>query len=712
MDVSKLLALIGNRSAFTFEVEGYEGALKVVRFAGDEGLSRLFEFQIEVASDGAELDDYVGKAGVLAIEGIDEPRFVHGFIRQAEYVGESRNYLLHELVLVPQIWRLQNRQDCRIFQEMRTPDIIHQVLTEAGVPADKFRFELNDAYAPRNYCVQYRESDLDFISRLLEEDGIFYFFEHSMDKHVLVMADKAGAHPTIPGNPVLWFNAPGGLVNDREHVDSFRFAQSVRPGRVALRDFYFPTPDLNMEVGEASDRDPELEVYDYPGEYRTPERGAPDRGATIARTRLEALQVHRRMGNGASDCMRMTAGCTFTLQAHPANELNKAYKLVRVVHHAAQPQVLDEDASGEFSYHNEFMCMESSVPFRPTRVTPRPFVRGIQSATVVGPPGEEIHTDEQGRVKVQFHWDRRGEHNEHSSCWIRVSQLWAGAGWGAMFLPRIGHEVLVDFIEGDPDRPIVTGRVYHGLNDTPYPLPQEKTKSTIKSDSSLGGGGFNELRFEDRKKDEQVFLHAEKNLDIWVKNDRMEAIRHDRHLIVGDTVSGGKVGTKCEEVLLDKHVKIHRHEHRHNGGDVYVHIGGGDGDGNQHVTIEANQHELVDKDVHLHVKGKRLVKVDQKESHIVEADSHSYTRQLHALEAGQELHLKAPKIVIEATTAITIKGPGGFITIDASGVIIQGTLVRINSGGAALTGSGAEPDTAVDPTPAAPLQPVLADSGG
>jgi type VI secretion system secreted protein VgrG len=418
------------------------------------------------------------------------------------------------------------------------------------------------------------------------------------------------------------------------------------------------------------------------------------------------------MGNGASDCMRMTAGCTFTLQAHPANELNKAYKMVRVVHHAAQPQVLDEDASGEFSYHNEFMCMESSVPFRPTRVTPRPFVRGIQSATVVGPPGEEIHTDEQGRVKVQFHWDRRGEHNEHSSCWIRVSQLWAGAGWGAMFLPRIGHEVLVDFIEGDPDRPIVTGRVYHGLNDTPYPLPQEKTKSTIKSDSSLGGGGFNELRFEDRKKDEQVFLHAEKNLDIWVKNDRMEAIRHDRHLIVGDTVSGGKVGTKCEEVLLDKHVKIHRHEHRHNGGDVYVHIGGGDGDGNQHVTIEANQHELVDKDVHLHVKGKRLVKVDQKESHIVEADSHSYTRQLHALEAGQELHLKAPKIVIEATTAITIKGPGGFITIDASGVIIQGTLVRINSGGAALTGSGAEPDTAVDPTPAAPLQPVLADSGG
>ncbi len=711
MDVSKLLALIGNRPAFTFEVEGYEGTLKVVRFSGDEGLSRIFEFQIEVASDGAELDDFVGKTGVLTIEGADEPRFVHGFIRQAEYVGESRNYLLHELVLVPQIWRLQNRQDCRIFQEMRTPDIIHQVLTEAGVAADKFRFDLGDEYAPRNYCVQYRESDLDFVSRLLEEDGIFYFFEHTVDKHVLVMADKPGAHKPIPGNPVLWFSPPGGFVNDREHVDSFRFGQSVRPGRVALRDFYFPKPDENMEVGEASDRDAELEVYDYPGEYRSPERGGPDRGATIARTRLESLQVPRRLGHGGSDCMRLKSGHTFTLQAHTANEFNRAYKLVRVVHHAAQPQVLDEDASGEFSYHNEFVCMESTVPFRPNRVTPRPFVRGIQSATVVGPAGEEIHTDEQGRCKVQFHWDRRGKHDEHSSCWIRVSQLWAGAAWGAMFLPRIGHEVLVDFIEGDPDRPIVTGRVYHGLNDTPYPLPQEKTKSTIKSDSSLGGGGFNEFRFEDRKNDEQVFLHGERNLDIWVKNDRMEAIRHDRHLIVGDT-AGGKVGTKREAVLLDKHVKVHRHEHRQNGGDLFIHIGGGDGDGNQHVTIEANQHERIEKDAHLHVRGKRLVKVDDKESHIVEADSHSYTRQLHALEAGQELHLKAPKIVIEATTAITIKGPGGFITIDASGVVVQGTLVRINSGGSALSGSGANPNPAVDPQPANPLEPLLADSGG
>jgi type VI secretion system secreted protein VgrG len=711
MDASKLLALIGNRSVFTFDVEDYEGALRVVRFTGEEGLSRIFEYTLEIASDDAELDDFVGKTGVLTIEGPDEPRFVHGFIRHAEYVGESRNYPLHELVLVPHIWRLQNRHDCRIFQELRTPDIVQQVLVGAGVPTDRFRFDLNGAYTPRNYCVQYRETDLDFISRLLEEDGIFYFFEHSMDRHVLVMADQPGAHPAIAGDPVLWFNPPGGLVNDREHIDVFRFSQSVRPGRVSLRDFYFPNPDARMEVTAESEFDPELEVYDYPGEYRNPERGAPERGATIARTRLEALQASRRLGAGNSDCMRLVAGHTFTMQAHPADELNRAYKLVRVVHHATQPQVLGEDAAGDFSYHNEFVCMERSVPFRPARATPRPFVRGIQSATVVGPAGEEIHTDEQGRVKVQFHWDRVGTHDEHSSCWIRVSQLWAGAGWGAMFLPRIGHEVLVDFIEGDPDRPIITGRVYHGLNDTPYPLPQEKTRSTIKSDSSLGGGGFNEFRFEDRKGDEQVFLHAERNLDIWVKRDRIEAIRRDRHLIVGDT-AGGKAGTKREAVLLDKHVKVHRHEHRHNGGDVYLHIGGGDGDGNHHVTIEANQHQRIDKDAHLHVKGKRLVKVGGKESHVVESDSHSYTRTLHAIEAGQELHLKAPKIVIEATTAITIKAPGGFITIDAGGVAVQGTHVRINSGGAALDGSGASPDNAVDPKPANPLEPVLADRGG
>ena len=712
MDVAKLLALIGNRPVFTFEVEGCALPLRVVRFSGDEALSRLFEFHIEIASDGAELSDYVGKYGALTIEGIDEPRFVHGLIRHAEYVGETRDFVLHELVVVPQVWRLGNRQDCRIFQELPTPAIVQQVLEEAGVTADRFRFEVTGSYAPRNYCVQYRETDWDFISRLLEEDGIFYFFEHTEEKHVLVMADQPGAHKPIPGDPALWFNPPGGFVNDREHVDAFRFGESVRPGRVSLRDFYFPKPDTPMEVREDFEKDPDLEVYDYPGEYRRPDRGAPDRGQTIARTRLEALQVPRRLGNGSGDCMRLIAGYTLTLKNHSADELNGAYKLVRVVHHGQQPQVLDQEASGEFSYRNEFVCMESAVPYRPPRVTPRPFVRGIQSATVVGPAEEEIHTDEQGRVKVQFHWDRRGSHDENSSCWVRVSQLWAGAGWGAMYLPRIGHEVLVDFIEGDPDRPIVTGRVYHGLNDTPYPLPQEKTKSTIKSDSSLGGGGFNEFRFEDLKHQEQVFLHAERNLDIHVKHDRMENVLHDRHLTVGDNTEGGKVGTKCEAVLKDKHVKVHRDEHRHNGGDVYVRIGGVDGEGFHHVTIEANRHERIDKDAHLHVVGNRLTRVNHKDSHVVEGDSHSYTRSLHALEAGQELHLKAPKIVVEATTAITIKGPGGFITIDASGVVIQGTLVRINSGGSALSGSGSDPSTAEDPKPAKPLTPVVADRGG
>ena len=243
MDFVKLLGLIGNRSAFTFEVEGYSGELRVVRFSGDEGLSRLFEFTLEIASDGAELSDYVGKVGVLTIEGLGEPRFVHGFIRQAEYVGKSRNYLLHELVLVPRVWRLQNRQDSRIFQEMATPAIVQQVLVEAGVPAELFRFELASEYAPRNYCVQYRETDLDFLSRMLEEDGIFYFFEHHEDKHVLVMSDQAAAHKAIPGGGNLWFVPPGGGVSEQEHINSFRFGESVRPGRVSLRDYYVPQPD-------------------------------------------------------------------------------------------------------------------------------------------------------------------------------------------------------------------------------------------------------------------------------------------------------------------------------------------------------------------------------------------------------------------------------------------------------------------------------------
>jgi type VI secretion system secreted protein VgrG len=712
VELASILALIGNRPVFTFSVAGADGELRVLRFTGREGVSTLYEFRLELAcAHMIGPRDLVGRAGALTIEGVDEPRHVHGIIAQADYIGESRGFALFEVVLVPLVWRLTLRQDCRIFQEMRTPDIVRQVFEVAGIKVSAYRFELAGRYSPRNYCVQYRESDWDFVSRLLEEDGIFYYFEHDDERHFLVIADHKGTHKPIAGDAEVWWNPPDGAVEDREHIHDFRFGEQIRSGRATLRDFYFPVPDQATEVTEKAGQDADLEVYDYPGEYRFPHGGEPERGQGIVKSRLAALQATRRSGAGRGDCMRLVPGFTFALAGHARDELSGEYTLLTVQHRGNQPQVLDQDASGEFSYSNQFTCIERDVNYRPPRVTPRPFVRGLQSAVVVGPPGEEVHTDEQGRVMVQFHWDRHGQLDEHSSCWIRVSQLWAGPGWGAMFLPRIGHEVLVDFLEGDPDKPIVTGRVYHGNNAVPYPLPAEKTKSTIKSDSSLGGGGYNEFRYEDRKGSEQIFMHAERDLDIHVKHDRMENVLHDRHLRVGDQVNGVKEGDFNELVLRDRHIRVDRHQHVQVGGDAYLHVGGIDGDGHQHVIVDANQYELVRGDAHHHVIGASVAQVNASASLVVGESIHVKVNTNTALQSGEEVHVKAPQVVIEAARGITLKGPGGFITIDASGVILQGRLVRVNSGGAALSGAGAAPVAVEDARTAEPLAPRPADRG-
>ena len=534
--MSFLRTLLGDQPLFTFEAAG-GGELRVLRFFGREGMSGLFEFHLELAGGEVDLAAIVDKPGVLKIGGIEAPRFISGVISSFEYVGQSRHLQLYEAQLVPWIWRLQHRHDCRIFQDLGTPDILKEVLTRAGLAAEGFRLDLLGEYAPRNYCVQYRESDLGFISRLMEEDGIFYFFEHSADKHVLVMADHPGAHPPIPGSPALWFNPPGGMVADREHVTEFRFGERVRPGKVSLRDFNLHKPGLPMAATEEAKARAELEVYQYPGEYQDPGQAGAHQGKAQAKLRLEALQAQRRAGAGSSDCPRITAGHTLKLIGHPRHDLDGDYRVIQVSHAGNQPQVLDQDAAGEFSYSNEFTVTERAQPFRAEAATHRPVMRGLQTATVVGPEGEEVYTDEHGRVKIQFHWDRTDPYNETSSCWVRVSQLWAGNGWGSMFLPRIGHEVLVDFIEGDPDRPVVTGRVYHGDNKPPYPLPADKTKTTIKSDSSLGGGGFNELRFEDRKGQEEVFLHAQKDLNEVVLNDNSRTVTANQTFSVGGNQS-------------------------------------------------------------------------------------------------------------------------------------------------------------------------------
>lgn len=527
MSSGRLPALLGNEALFTFAVEGSDEELRVVRFSGREAISTLFEFRVEIAACTVPLEELVGKPAVLTIEGLHAPRHVHGLVCEAGYIGESSSYTLYELTLAPALWRLQQRAGCRIFQQQTTPQIVAKVLEAAGIPPSRVRLDLQASYSPRDYCVQYRESDLAFISRLMEDAGIFYYHEHSEDMHVLVMTDRGDGSEPIEGDPTLRFS----FKDEQEHISKFHLSEGLKPQRVSLRDRNLHQPDQRMEASEGSGT--EREVYDYPGGFQEAGRGAPQRGGQQARLRLEALQASRRHGRGTSDSPRLIPGFAFTLADATRGHLEGDYRIVGVVHRGEQPQTLDEGAAGESRYENEFECTERQVAYRAPRRTRRPLVRGAQTATVVGPAGEEVCVDEHGRVKVQFHWDREGALDETSSCWVRVSQGWAGNGFGMMFIPRIGHEVIVDFLEGDPDRPIITGSVYTGLNTPPYSLPDEKTKSTIKSESSPGGGGSNELRFEDARGREEIFIHGQRDWNIVIERDKSQQIGHDAALTIG-----------------------------------------------------------------------------------------------------------------------------------------------------------------------------------
>jgi len=524
-------ALLSDESIFTFESKGYPEELRVLRVSGSEGLSELFTFQVDLAARDGEidLDSVVGVPAQLDIYYEDGVRSVFGIVSRFEQGVSGETFTPYYAELVPTVWLLTQRYKSRIFQEMTVKEIIEKVLGDAEVESDYFRFALQRTnYVKRDYCVQYRETDWNFISRLMEEEGIFYFFEHQNEKDVLVMADSGDVHVPIDGVSDVVFRDRYGTVEEEEFIYDFRFSQQIRSGTAVLRDYNFERPTLDLTKNQAAERDPALEVYDFPGLYT--DEGT---GAELARIRLQSAQAKRLVGEGQSVCRRMVSGNKFTLTDSPRTSFNQEYLLTHVRHQGIQPLGQD-DAGGRFQYDNRFQCIPSDTPFRPARKTPKPVVEGSQTAVVTGPSGEEVYVDQHGRVKVQFPWDREGQNDEKSSCWIRVSQLWAGMGWGAMFIPRIGHEVIVDFLEGDPDRPIITGRVYNGDNTPPYPLDAEKTKSTIKSDSSKGGGGSNEIRFEDKKGQEQVYIHAQKDQSNVIENDLSISVGHDMSTRVGN----------------------------------------------------------------------------------------------------------------------------------------------------------------------------------
>ncbi|MES2712868.1 MAG: type VI secretion system tip protein TssI/VgrG [Pseudomonadota bacterium] len=524
----------------------------LVDMDGTEALSRPFLFNITLASD--EPQDKVKKLLSEAVtlwvgaEGEPDSRPFHGMIRRISrhHSGRGDDYVWRAEV-VPALWFLSCKADCRIFQNMTVLQVLDKLFKLHGVNFTEDR--TTKTYPVMKYCVQYRETALDFASRLMEEFGITYWHEHEAKKHVLVFTDVNIKAKMLKPDTLTY-----GGIGAGEKLHLLEQDLEFRVGAFATRDYNFKTP------GALSAREPtalsiprmsDHEVFDYPGRHQTSARGG-----ELARVRIEEQEAQHMIFRGAGDTRTLTAGCRVNVDdVHGAG---KELVLVTSVRHFARDTSFWATEADGSRYRNEFTAIPAKVPHRPARITPRPVIQGPQTATVTGPSGSEIHTDKWGRVVVRFHWDRNpdGSKDESCSCWVRVSQGWAGKGWGMMHIPRVGHEVVVDFLEGDPDRPLITGRVYNNDNMPPWALPANKTQSGIKSDSSLGGGGWNEFRFEDKKGSEQVYFQAEKDLDSLIKNNETRKVGVDRTTNIGsnDKLIIGKNLTT--EVGIDKKTTV------------------------------------------------------------------------------------------------------------------------------------------------------------
>ncbi|QDF07001.1 type VI secretion system tip protein VgrG [Myxococcus xanthus] len=520
-----------NPPAFTVQVGSHGAeALSVSSISGTEALSHLYDFRVDFfAKDGNPIatSELLEQDALLTLSIRDSaPRYVHGWVREVESLGMKTGRRRYRAHVVPRLWRLTQHHRSRIFQQKSVPDILKDILDAAGV---KTRLALSGSYAPREYCVQYRESDFAFLSRLMEWEGIFYFFEHTEDGHTLVLGDKPSAHAPLPQGLQLPLRPSlGKEAVEGEYLSALEVVHRLRPGAVHLKDFDFEKPGLDISgKAQAPEGVTELELYDYPAGYVAPGVG---KAATNVRTEAASMGGRTLMGQGVAP--RLTPGYLLEVMSPEDGTFAGEYLVTEVVHSGTQPDVSAGSEAIQGLYRNQYQLLPKAIPFRPRRLTPLPQLAGPQTATVVGPAGEEIHTDEHGRIKVQFHWDREGKRDEKASCWVRVGQPWGGPAWGDVWLPRIGQEVVVRFLEGDPDRPLVAGAVYNGTNTVPYGLPGEKTKSTRKSASSLGSDGFNEVRIEDATGQEEVFTHAQKDEDLLTENDKDQQVTGFEDLLV------------------------------------------------------------------------------------------------------------------------------------------------------------------------------------
>ncbi|MBK5415463.1 type VI secretion system Vgr family protein [Pseudomonas sp. TH31] len=629
-----------NQTHFALTIEGLDNDFQVLALQGREAISQPFVFEVELVSEQPSLDleTLLHKPAFLQLS--PDGSGIHGQIYRAAQGDSGKRLTRYAVTLRPQLSYLAHRINQRIFQNLSVPKIVGMVLEEHGIQSNAYAFNVGAIYPERIYCVQYDESDLQFIQRLCEEEGIHYHFQHSATAHKLVFGDDQTVFPKLA--PVA-YQQDSGMVATNPVIKRFDLRLETRTSRTTRRDYDFEKPRLTLEAENRGDALPDLEDYDYPGRFIDRERGK-----HLTKRALERHRSDFQLAEGRSDQPILVSGHFLALTEHPKAKWNDLWLLTEILHEGKQPQVLEESVTSSTTnlkddfhqgYRNRFQATPWDVPNRPALTQKKPRILGSQSAVVTGPKGEEIHCDQYGRVKVQFHWDREGQADDKTSCWLRVSSAWAGAHYGGIAIPRIGMEVLVTFLEGDPDQPLISGCLYHKENAVPYELPANKTRSTFKTLSSPGGGGYNELRIEDKKGQEQIFLHAQRDWDENVEHDQKIRVGNERH----DTVEQNSYSEfKAEEhhtVYADRKVETRA---------------------NDHLTVGVNQH----------------IKVG--------------TGQF--IEAGQEIHLSSGlKVVLEAGSELTLIGGGSFIKIDGGGVTLSGPLINMNSGGSPGNGTEAAP---------------------
>ncbi|WP_419710212.1 type VI secretion system tip protein TssI/VgrG [Pseudomonas sp. NFX224] len=575
MDLSSLFTA-QNRRLFKLNMPLKSGQeLLLESFVGHEGLSMEFGFELELLSDDAsvKLKSALGQSATIEIElATGASRYINGHVLRFGSSGSDGGMCRYSALIGSWLSLLEQRFDSQIFQDQTVEQVITQVFSRYEGLA-KFEFRVNRALKPHSYITQYRESDRHFVMRLLEHEGLFYYFEHTADSHTLIIMDDSTQLPVLPEQPQVRFHTAS-ITESADSITHWNAERELQSSKIAVQTFDYRQPQNRLPVTMNSLNQqgdvPAFEIYDFMGQYT---HGTYDDGEVLVRNRIEALELRGKEFSAASNCRAMRPGYTFELTQHYEHDNgsvdDRQFLLMSIQHRGSNNYL----SGGQAGYANNFFCVRKKIKFRPQLDTLTPTISGPQTAIVVGPPGEEIYTDELGRVKVQFHWDRYGEFNDKSSCWVRVSQSGASGGFGSVLIPRVGDEVVVAFLDGDPDRPLVMGSLYNSQNTPPWSLPANKTQSGFLTRSMKGDGGTaNFFRFEDKAGAEQIIMHAERNMDTEIEVDEIHSVGSNRTITVG--------GTHTETIKKDTVMNVQE-------GSLTIQVD------NQFIQVSANQHIIL-----------------------------------------------------------------------------------------------------------------------